>query len=131
MLSVPVLVPVFPGLKVTEMVQFAPASRVVPQVLVSLKSPLVVMVEMGTGASVGLLKVTVWALLLVPTTCAEKKSEVEDNFAKGVMEVVADPGCELAGASGGRSGRRGPTAMGEPVPVLAPGLPGSGLAGGG
>ena len=34
MVSVPVLVPAAPGLKVTETVQFAPASRVVPQVLV-------------------------------------------------------------------------------------------------
>jgi len=59
MLSVPVLFPVVPGLKVTEIVHFAPASRVVPQVLVSVKSPLVVMPEMGTGASVGLLRVTV------------------------------------------------------------------------
>ena len=48
--------------------------------------------EMGTGASPGLVKVTVWALLLVPITCAEKKSEEEDNLAKGVMEVVVEPG---------------------------------------
>jgi hypothetical protein len=34
MLSVLVVVPGFPGLNVTEMVQFAPASSVVPQVLV-------------------------------------------------------------------------------------------------
>ena len=68
MLSVPVLVPAAPGLKVTEIVQFAPASSVVPQVLVSVKSPLVVMLEIGTGVSPGLLSVTVWVLLLVPTT---------------------------------------------------------------
>ena len=68
MLSVPVLAPAAPGLKVTDMVQFVPASRVVPQVLVSEKSPLVVMLEIGTGASPELLRVTDWALLLVPTT---------------------------------------------------------------
>ena len=68
MLSVPVLFPAAAGLKVTEMVQFAPASRLLPQVLVSVKSPLVVMLEIGTGVSPGLLSVTVWALLLVPTT---------------------------------------------------------------
>jgi len=67
MLSVPVLFPAAAGLNVTEIVQFAPASSVVPQVLVSVKSPLVVMLEIGTGASVGLVKVTVWALLRVPT----------------------------------------------------------------
>ena len=59
MLSVPDFVPAVPGLKVTEIVQFAPASSVVPQVLVSVKSPLVVMLAIGTGASVGLLNVTV------------------------------------------------------------------------
>ena len=58
MLSVPVLVPFAPGLKVTEMVQFAPASRVVPQVLVWVNSPLVVMLEIGTGVSPGLVRVT-------------------------------------------------------------------------
>ena len=68
MLSVPVLVPAVPGLKVTEIVQFVPASRLVPQVLVSAKSPLVVMVEIGTGVSPGLVRVTVWAPLVVPTT---------------------------------------------------------------
>ena len=59
MLSVPDFVPGFPGLKVTEMAQFAPAWRVLPQLLVSVKSPLAVMLEIGTGALPGLLNVTV------------------------------------------------------------------------
>ena len=62
MLSVPVLVPAVPGLKVTEIVQFAPASKLVPQVLVWVKSPLVVMLETGTGVSPGLLSATVCGL---------------------------------------------------------------------
>lgn len=59
MFSLPEFVPAAPGLKVTEIVQFAPASSVVPQVFVWEKSPLAVMLEIGTGASVGLVKVTV------------------------------------------------------------------------
>ena len=66
--SEPVLFPAVPGLKVTEMVQFAPASKLVPQVLVSVKSPLAVMLEIGIGVSPGLLSVTVCTPLLVPTT---------------------------------------------------------------
>jgi hypothetical protein len=130
MLSVPDFVPAVPGLKVTEIVQFAPASSVVPQVLVSVKSPLVVMLETGTEASVGLVRVTVWALLVVPTACAEKKSEEEDNLARGVMEVVEVPGDELVAAAGGTIGRRGPAVMGEPEPLEAPLCPGSGVLGG-
>jgi len=119
MVKVPVLVPAAPGLKVTDMVQSAPASKVVPQVLVWEKSPLVVMLETGTGASPGLVSVTVWALLLVPTICTEKKSEEEDNFATGVMGVAAVLGDELAGVVGGTTGRRGPTLITEPVPLSA------------
>ena len=91
MLSVPDFVPAAPGLKVTEMVQFAPASSVGPQVLVWVKSPLVAMLEMGTGASPGLARVMVWALLLVPTACAEKTSEEEENLTTGTVEVAAVP----------------------------------------
>ena len=130
MLSVPAFVPAVPGLNVTEMVQFAPASRVVPQVLVSVKSPLVVMLEIGTGVSPGLLRVTVWAPLVVPTTCPEKKSDEEDTFTMGLIEVAV-PADAWAVVVGGTIGRRGPTAMGEFVPPEAPGLPGSGWPGGG
>ena len=53
--------------------------------------PLAVMLEIGAGASLALLWVMVWALLLVPTTCAVKSSEVEDNPPRGVMDVTPDP----------------------------------------
>jgi hypothetical protein len=46
-------------LKVTEMVQLAPALTVVPQVLVWEKSPLAVMLEMVSGALPVLVSVTV------------------------------------------------------------------------
>jgi hypothetical protein len=67
MLRVPVLVPLAVGLKVTGMVQLAPALTLVPQVLVSEKSPLVVMPDMVSEALPVLVSVTVCALLLFPT----------------------------------------------------------------
>ena len=47
------------------------------------------------------------------------------------MEVVEVPGDELAGVVGGTIGRRGPTVIGKPGPLEAPGCPGSGVEGGG
>jgi len=67
MLSVPVLVPAATGVKVTEMVQSAPALKVVGQVLVWEKSPLAVMPEIVSVLLPVLVSVTVWAWLLVPT----------------------------------------------------------------
>ena len=46
MVSVPLLVPVAVGLKVTPIVQLAPAANVEPQVLVRVKSPPIVTLEM-------------------------------------------------------------------------------------
>jgi len=68
MLRVPVIVPADPDLKVTEIAQLAPALRVVPQVLVWENSPVAVMLEIVSEALPVLVSVTVWALLLVPTT---------------------------------------------------------------
>jgi hypothetical protein len=79
MLRLPVLAPPAVGLKVTEMVQLAPPLRVVPQVLVSEKSPLAAMLEMVSEALPVLARVTVWALLLVPDIWAWKVSEVGDK----------------------------------------------------
>ena len=67
MLSVPVLVPAATGVKVTEMVQSAPALKVVGQVLVWEKSPLAVMLEIVTATLLVLVRVTVWARLPIPT----------------------------------------------------------------
>jgi hypothetical protein len=67
MLSVPVLVPAAVGLKVTAMVQLAPALTLLPQVLVWEKSPLAVMLEMVSETLPVLVSATVCALLLFPT----------------------------------------------------------------
>jgi hypothetical protein len=66
-LRVPVLIPAAVGLKVTEIVQLAPALTVVPQVLVWEKSPLGVMLEMVRVTVPVLARVTICAALVVPT----------------------------------------------------------------
>jgi hypothetical protein len=69
--SVPVRVPPAVGVKVTLIVQLAPAATVDPQVLVSAKSllfvPVIVILVMLTGVSSVLVSVTVCAALVVPT----------------------------------------------------------------
>jgi len=67
MLRLPVLVPVAFGLKVTEIVQLAPALRLVPQVLVWEKSVKAVMLKIVSETLPVLVSLTVWAALLVPT----------------------------------------------------------------
>jgi hypothetical protein len=56
--SEPVREPVAVGVKVTLIVHDALAARLVPQVLVSEKSPLAVMLEIASVALAGLLRVT-------------------------------------------------------------------------
>jgi hypothetical protein len=83
MLRLPVLVPPAIGLKVSEMVQLAPALTLVPQVLVWEKSPLAVMLEMASEALPVLVSVTVCAVLLVPNTWAGKVSEEGAKLTTG------------------------------------------------
>ena len=64
--SVPVRVPVAVGVKVTEIVHFAPAATLAPQVLDSAKSPDAAMEAMLNAAWPELVKVTVCAGLVVP-----------------------------------------------------------------
>jgi hypothetical protein len=66
MVMAPVQAPVAVGVKVTRMGQLAPAARLPPQVFVSLKS-LVWMLVIVSVAVPELLNVTVCGLLLVPT----------------------------------------------------------------
>ena len=80
MLRAPIVVPAAAGLKVTAMAQLAPAFRMTPQVWVWEKSPLAVRLEMASAALPVLVSTTIWALLLVPTFCAEKVSEAEDQL---------------------------------------------------
>jgi hypothetical protein len=67
MLTAPVRVPVAVGVKVTLMVQEAPAATELPQVLVSAKSPLAEMLVILNAPLPVLVSVTDWAELVVPT----------------------------------------------------------------
>ena len=87
MLMVPVLVPAAVGLKVTEIVQLAPALTVVPQVLVWEKSPLAVMPEMVSEALPVLVRMTVCAVLVLPDIWAVKVREAGDKPTTGSVPV--------------------------------------------
>jgi hypothetical protein len=65
----PVRVPAAVGLKVTLMMQESPAVTLLPQLLVSEKSPLTVMLATASAALPVLLRVTVWGALVVPVAC--------------------------------------------------------------
>jgi hypothetical protein len=65
--SVPVRVPVAVGVKVTDIVQFAPAARDVVQAVVFAKSPVIVILMPVSGALPSEYRVTVCAGLVEPT----------------------------------------------------------------
>jgi hypothetical protein len=88
MLTAPVLVPAVVGLKVTRMVQLAPATTPAPQVLVWEKSPLVLMLLMLSVALPVFLRVTLLALLLVPTLCEENVNEAGVRLTMGARTAL-------------------------------------------
>ncbi len=97
MLRVPVRVPAVVGEKVTEMMQFAPAATLVPQVLVSAKSPEAEMDVMFKAAWPELVKVTVWAVLIVPVSCEANVRLAGDSVTEGTAEATTtDIADELA-----------------------------------
>lgn len=83
--------PVAAGRKVTLMLQFAPAARVVPQVVVLAKSaalvPVNAMLVMLMVAFPVFDKVTARELLVVLITCAPNAREVGDSCAAGLVPV--------------------------------------------
>jgi hypothetical protein len=89
--KVPVRVPAAVGVKVTLIVQLAPALTLLPQVLVWEKSPLAVMLEMVSVALPVLVRVTICAVLLVPDNWAEKVSEEDDKLTAGPVPVPLKP----------------------------------------
>ena len=97
--SEPVRVPVAVGLKVTLIVQLAPAATLVPQVLVSEKSPVVEMLVMLRVAVPVLVSVTVSAALLVPSTVTGKVRLVGESVTAGAPLVTVcvtdEPVCGL------------------------------------
>jgi hypothetical protein len=87
MVKVPVLVPIAVGLKVTLRVQLALAATNEPQVLVSEKLPLTLMLVIVRLAFPVFLSVTLCALLLVPSFCAGKVKEVGERVTTGAVPV--------------------------------------------
>jgi len=87
--------PVAVGLNVTEIVQVAPAATLVPQLVVSGKSPLLPDMEIlliVSGAVPVLFRVTVWALLAEPTLVLGKLRVAGVSFAAATPVPVPPTG---------------------------------------
>ena len=69
------------------MAQFPPTAKVLPQLLVWAKSPPAAMLLIVKGPLPVLLRVTVWAALVVPTGWLPKLRVVGDRFATGIVPV--------------------------------------------
>jgi hypothetical protein len=80
-LRVPVRLPIAVGVKLTLIVHVDPPARLPPQLLVSAKSPLVVMLVMLSDAVPVLLNVTGFNALVVPSTWERKFRLVGDTLA--------------------------------------------------
>ncbi len=83
----PDLPPPAAGLKITGMVQFTPAAKVAPQVLVWEKSPTALIVERVSVMLPVLVKVTDCAALVKPDNRAGKLSEAGDKLTHGPIPV--------------------------------------------
>ena len=83
----PVREPVAVGVKVTLIVHDALAARLVPQALVSEKSPLIVMLEIARLAPPELLRVTLCGLLLVPNACDANVKDIGDRLIVAAVPV--------------------------------------------
>ena len=90
-LSVTVIDPVLEtaavGVNVTLIAQEAPPARLDPQPLVWEKVPLAAMPEMARVAPPELVRVTVCAVLVVPTSCAGKFRDEGERLAIGVVPI--------------------------------------------
>jgi hypothetical protein len=79
----PVRLPAAVGVNVTEIVQLAPIAKVAPQVCVCAKSPDAAIEAMVSTAVPELVKVNVWAELVVPSVCEAKVRLVAESVAVG------------------------------------------------
>ncbi len=85
--SDPVRLPTVVGLKTTLIVQLAPGSSEAAQVLVCVKSPVMLMALMESATLPVLLRVTLCAALLVPRSCEEKLSDPGESVATAAVPV--------------------------------------------
>ena len=84
---VPVEVPVVRGEKTTLIVQELFEVRPEPQVFVWENAPVIVMPVIASVALPVFVRVTVWGLLLVPTSCEANVKEVGKRLAAGAVPV--------------------------------------------
>jgi hypothetical protein len=90
MVSVPVCLAVDVGVKVTLIVQLVPTTKELPQLLVAANGPVVCMLLMVTGPPPVLLRLTVFAALVVPTFCLPKLRLVVDRLTVSVAPPMPD-----------------------------------------
>lgn len=89
--TVPVRVPAAVGVKVTEIVQLPPAATLDPQFCVSAKSTDAVMEVTDRAAVPGLVSVTVWAALVVPSLCGAKVRLAGESATAGAVTRETAP----------------------------------------
>jgi hypothetical protein len=101
MVSVPVCAPTTVGVKVTVTAQLAPAARVAGHVLVSVKGPLMAMLEIVTGPEPLLVSVTLRGVHVWFTCVSGNASEVAERVSCAVDPPVplSETVCGLPGAS--------------------------------
>jgi hypothetical protein len=87
--------PIAVGVKLTLIVQFAPAARVAPHVVVREKSPLFapsgIMPVIFSASPPVLLRVTFWASLVVFSSCEPKFSDAGPSDTAGVTAAFPEP----------------------------------------
>ena len=89
--TVPVLVPLALGLKVTLPLHEAPAATLAPQVLVCEKSPLIAMPLMVSVEVPEFVRVKLCGLLLTPTACATNVKDEGERLTEGPPAPVPVP----------------------------------------
>src|SRR2546426_3829375 len=131
MATPPVLKPAVVGLKVTLMVQLAPAATLLPQLLAWAKSPLAAMLAMFNTAVPLLVSVDVWDGLVVPMSRLPKIRLVLDKVMTGarIPTPVRDTTWGLPGALSVTAidPSREPTAVGVKATVMMQLAPGARL----
>lgn len=86
---VPLTTPLATGEKETEMVQLAPAARVLRQVCVCEKPAVGAMLEIVSDAVPVFVRVMTWAALLVPLSCVPNVRLVGDSVTAGAAPYAA------------------------------------------
>jgi hypothetical protein len=120
--SVPVLVPVAVGVKVTSIAQLAPAATLAPHVLVCANSPLIPILPIVSAVLPVLLRLIACAALLVPTNWFPNDRGLGDRVTVDATPVPVKAtvcGLPLALSAIVRVPLRAPAAVGVKVTLIA------------